>query len=123
MFTLKNTIIFNNHHRTLFTIFEDDCNGTLTTEHYNMVGTLTNCTLNSSQDLDLIGVDPLLGILADNAGPTQTHALLEGGPAIDGGNPNGCYDQLGTTLTKDQRGYIRDWDGNADGIARCDISA
>jgi len=32
---------------------------------------------------DLSGVDPQLGPLADNGGPTLTHALLPGSPAID----------------------------------------
>ncbi len=37
---------------------------------------------------DVIGVvDPKLGLLADNGGPTLTHALLVGSPAIDTGDP------------------------------------
>lgn len=32
-------------------------------------------------------IDPLLGLLADNGGPTWTHALLPGSPAIDAGDP------------------------------------
>jgi CSLREA domain-containing protein len=32
-------------------------------------------------------IDPLLGPLADNGGPTLTHALLPGSPAIDAGDP------------------------------------
>ncbi len=45
----------------------------------------------------IIGVDPLLGALANNGGPTRTQALLSGSPAIDAGsNPQG--------LTFDQRG-------------------
>jgi hypothetical protein len=35
---------------------------------------------------DTISADPKLGTLADNGGPTQTHALLAGSPAIDHGN-------------------------------------
>jgi len=35
---------------------------------------------------DTISADPKLGALADNGGPTQTHALLSGSPAIDHGN-------------------------------------
>ena len=35
---------------------------------------------------DTISADPKLGPLADNGGPTQTHALLPGSPAIDHGN-------------------------------------
>jgi hypothetical protein len=44
-------------------------------------------------------VDPLLAPLADNGGPTQTHALLSGSPAIDAGDPTGT--------TPDQRGVSR----------------
>jgi len=45
-------------------------------------------------------LDPRLGALADNGGPTLTHALLRGSPAIDAGNdsllpPNTPYDQRG----------------------------
>ena len=42
---------------------------------------------------------PLLGELADNGGPTWTHALLPGSPAIDAGDPAFApppfYDQRG----------------------------
>ncbi len=47
---------------------------------------------------DIVGVDPKLGPLQDNGGPTPTMALLPGSPAIDAGsNPLG--------LTSDQREY------------------
>src|SRR5262249_6612463 len=43
-------------------------------------------------------LDPMLGPLQNNGGPTQTMALLPGSPAIDpGGNP--------LSLTSDQRGF------------------
>ena len=52
-----------------------------------------------------LGVDPLLGPLADNGGVTQTHLPGEGSPAFsfipDG--TNGC----GTAVTSDQRGVQR----------------
>lgn len=43
-------------------------------------------------------LDPLLGPLQDNGGPTPTHALLAGSPAVDGGDPTlgGSVDQRGT---------------------------
>jgi parallel beta-helix repeat protein len=46
---------------------------------------------------NITGVDPLLGPLQFNGGPTQTHALLPGSPAIDhGSNPTGfTFDQRG----------------------------
>jgi hypothetical protein len=50
-----------------------------------------------------LGGDPLLGPLADNGGPTLTHALLPGSPAIDTGNN-------ASGLATDQRGdgYVRE---------------
>lgn len=36
---------------------------------------------------NLLNIDPLLGPLADNGGPTPTHALLPRSPAIDAGDP------------------------------------
>jgi hypothetical protein len=58
-------------------------------------GFLTNST-------DLINTDPMLGPLQDNGGPTFTHALLPGSPAIDQGkNLSGsAYDQRGAPFTR-----------------------
>lgn len=50
---------------------------------------------------DRISTDPKLGALADNGGPTLTHALLPGSPALDAGNA------FGSGLTTDQRGQAR----------------
>ena len=58
----------------------------------NQVGTLAN------------PLDPLLGPLADNGGPTLTHALLLGSPAIDAGADELAVNTDGTTLINDQRG-------------------
>ena len=60
--------------------------------------------------------------LAFNGGPTQTHALVPGSPAIDAGGPV-CTDANGNPLLTDQRGKPRIIDGNGDGTARCDIGA
>jgi len=35
---------------------------------------------------EVLQIDPLLGPLADNGGPTKTHAILTGSPALDSGN-------------------------------------
>jgi CSLREA domain-containing protein len=59
-------------------------------------------------------LDPLLGILQDNGGPTFTHALLKGSPAIDQG---------GTCTADDQRGISRPQDGDTNGSLICDIGA
>jgi len=69
------------------------------------------------------GSDPLLGPLQDNGGPTFTHMLLPGSPAIDAGNPAGCTDGSGNILGTDQRGYSRTVDGDGNGSAVCDQGA
>jgi len=71
-------------------------------------GTVTSLGYNLSSDDggglltgpgDQINTDPMLGPLQDNGGPTLTHALLPGSPAIDAGDPNltppPFYDQRG----------------------------
>ena len=50
---------------------------------------------------DLPGVNPLLGPLQDNGGPTFTHALLPGSPAIDHIPVENCE------VATDQRGVAR----------------
>ena len=66
-----------------------------------------------------LNVDPLLGGLDDNGGPTLTHALMAGSPAIDAGvlgfNP-GFYDQRGAP-------FMRTIDGDGNGAARLDIGS
>ncbi len=73
---------------------------------------LTNAT-------DQIETNPKLGPLADNGGPTQTHAPLWGSPAIDKGKSFG--------LTTDQRVQPRPYDfasiTNASGGDGSDIGA
>ena len=70
---------------------------------YNVIGNNANALVNS-QPTDQIGtpnapIDPLLGPLADNGGPTLTHALQSGSLAIDRGDP--------AAPPQDQRGYGR----------------
>lgn len=53
-------------------------------------------------------IDPRLGQLADNGGPTKTHALLPGSPAINAGDPaaTGDYDQRGPGFARVVGGRI-----------------
>jgi hypothetical protein len=59
---------------------------------------------------DQINTDPMLGPLQDNGGPTFTHALLPGSPAIDAGNPGFVpppyYDQRGPGFDRVRNGRI-----------------
>ena len=66
---------------------------------------------------DIAGLDPLLGPLQDNGGPTFTHALLPGSPAIDAGNPATPGSGGNACEATDQRGVSRPQG------ARCDIGA
>jgi hypothetical protein len=66
--------------------------------------------------------DILNPTLAFNGGPTQTHALVPGSPAIDAGGTD-CTDVNGNPLPTDQRGKPRLVDGDGNGTAACDIGA
>ena len=89
---------------------------------HNLIGDGTLCeTLNEAEG-DLIGtetspIDPVLGPLADNGGPTKTHALLPGSPGIDHVPVVDCVDPGGNPITTDQRGVVRPQG------AGCDIGA
>jgi hypothetical protein len=80
----------------------------------------SDSTCNFSNTGDLNNTDPMLGLLQDNVGPTQTHVLLPGSPAIDAGNPSGCTDSKGHLLKADQRGKPRPDKEDSGG---CDMGA
>ena len=80
--TIANTILAGNNGAS------GDCAGsTLTSAGYNLIQNATACTINGSTTGNVLGQDPQLGTLADNGGPTKTHALPHGSPALDAGNP------------------------------------
>jgi len=92
-----------------------DCFGSPTSLGYNLIGEDTGCGYTAATG-DLVGdganpIDPLLGPLQDNGGPTFTHALLDGSPAIDHIPTELCI------VDNDQRGIPRP-QGSA-----CDIGA
>jgi CSLREA domain-containing protein len=106
--SLRNTILAKNADPEEL---PSDCSGLLTSRGFNLVGNNTGCSFVATTG-DQVGtgdspIDPLLDPLADNGGPTQTHALLDSSPAIDAGNPDGCTDDEGNLLTTDQRGIAR----------------
>ena len=65
---------------------------------------------------DRSDTDPRLGPLADNGGPTRTHALLAGSPAIDAGAATTCP-------ATDQRGVTRPQNASGGAASVCDIGA
>lgn len=114
-----NSLIGGNHDNSGAGNQFPDCAGTLTSQGYNLVANVSGCNIVGDATGNLLGVDPLLGPLQNNGGPTLTHALLDGSPAIDAGNPGGCRDHNGNLLTTDQRGFARP----AAGSTLCDIGA
>ena len=69
--------------------------------NYTLVQTVGGTTLNGSNNIT--GFDPLLGALANNGGPTETHELQLGSIAINGGDPVAVAG-TGTVPLYDQRG-------------------
>jgi hypothetical protein len=105
---LHNTLVAGNFRGATGTT-RDDVGGTLDRGgDDNLIGDGTNMTgLRNGVNGNLVGsasapIDPLLGPLQDNGGPTLTHALLSGSPAIDGGN----------------NAYATDWDQRGPGFRR-----
>jgi len=88
-----------------------DCNnasGTIISQGHNLASDNT-CSSFFNQAGDRNSTDPRLDFLADNGGPTQTHALLFGSPAIDAGDDcvlTGCSGNSQIVDT-DQRGVAR----------------
>jgi hypothetical protein len=103
---LKNSLFANNSSTT-----GADLKGTFTSQNYNLIRNTTGYTLSGTTTNNITGQDPLLGPLQDNGGPTLTHALLDGSPALDWIPAS----EIGT-ITTDQRGQPRPSpsDGNAD---------
>ncbi|MDZ4771217.1 MAG: choice-of-anchor Q domain-containing protein, partial [Chloroflexota bacterium] len=100
-FTLRYTLIADNG--------ANDCFGALTSQGRNLIRNVT-CTVSGDTATNITGANPLLAALADNGGPTRTHALNGGSPAA---NPSGAID----CEPADQRGTVRPQNGT------CDIGA
>ena len=114
---IKNTIIANNScgvNSSLPDLYND-----VQSYGYNLIGIPDGIDDIENSGTDITGaignpLDPLLGPLMDNGGPTFTHALLTGSPAIDAG---WCTDIDGVSVTVDQRGADRPYGSS------CDIGA
>lgn len=116
---LKNTLVALNTATLL--LAGDDCSGSLTSQGYNLIGIYDPlaCTFVAGAG-DQIGspgtpLDPLIGPLANNGGPTLTHKLLNGSPAIWAGNPALPGSGGNACAFDDQRGVARQ--------VLCDIGA
>jgi hypothetical protein len=62
-----------------------DLYGAIDSDGFNLIQNTNDCSITGVTTGNLSGADPLLGPLRDNGGPTWTHALMPGSPAIDAG--------------------------------------
>ena len=92
--TISNTIVSDNVGNST----NADVQGTFNSDGFNLIKDISGSTGFGS---DITGVSANLDILADNGGPTHTHALLGGSLAINAGTTTGAP-------TVDQRGAARD---------------
>jgi len=104
--TFVNTLVALNR-TTAGTVSNCFDNGTVISSGHNLEEG-TDCNFVAAGDIR--NSNPLLGPLQDNGGPTDTHALPAGSPAIDAGDGSACpaTDQRGTTRPQ---------------LAGCDIGA
>jgi hypothetical protein len=107
--TLANTIFAGNSGPQCFYAPWGSGVVTLTSLGHNLVVDAT-CAVPGPAGSDLIIADAKLGPLADNGGPTRTHALLPGSPALNAADGTLCP-------AVDQRGVARPQG------AGCDIGA
>jgi CSLREA domain-containing protein len=104
---VKNSIVAGNTATTNPDVF-----GTFTSQGYNLIGNntggsgFTNGVNNDQAGSAGFPLDPLLGPLQNNGGPTQTMALLNGSPAVDKGAA-ATDPATGNSITTDQRGSLR----------------
>ena len=115
---LNNTIIAGN----ISDGVSDDIDGQVQLiSSNNLIGDGTGITDLPLYSTNLAGttanpINPLLGPLQNNGGPTETMALLPGSPAIGTGNVSLAVDTKGVQLQYDQRGagYSRTTNGAVD---------
>jgi len=94
--TLTNSVIEGNG-GTFACVIEGGGAATITSDGWNVI---SDGSCNPNGTTDQSNTDALLGPLADNGGPTLTHALGAGSPAVDSAGADDCP-------VTDQRGVIR----------------
>ena len=89
-------------------IVQGDCGTEVVSLGDNIERPSDTCGFDQPTDQVNVSADDLkLGELADNGGPTLTHALGAGSVAIDNIPEADCVDAEGEPLTTDQRGVMR----------------
>ena len=102
-----------------------DFKGTPNSAGFNLIGNNSGATITPATG-DQIGtpaspIDPMLGPLQDNGGPTRTHAPLAGSKAIDKGYGNSSTDQRGFTRPIDSPAIANATGGDGDDIGAYEV--
>ena len=101
---VENSIVAGNTDNGVAPDFQNFTNSSIAINH-SLIGDTTGSSITPATGTGNILDQPaLLGPLADNGGPTLTHALLPGSPAIDAGDDTLAADEDGVSLANDQRG-------------------
>lgn len=102
-----NSIVYGNE---AFDQTPADCATPFTSSGGNLIGTPGECLLDAT---DVSGVDPLLGPLKNNGGPTETEAIGQGSPAIGLAVEATAakFDQRGVTRGSDPDAGAFEWKG------------
>ena len=94
--TLNNSLIAGNQ-AAIAPEIENDASSIVNANNFNLFGANGNAgvsgfTPGPTDIVPSVSLAQILGPLQNNGGPTQTHALVAGSPAIDAGDPGGCRD-------------------------------
>ncbi|MCA9981666.1 MAG: hypothetical protein KDD89_12555, partial [Anaerolineales bacterium] len=125
--TLNRTIVSGNTAYALGDEIYARSSATTNSNNYNVIGYSGSSRSDgfTPSGTDVVPAGALNTVLnttlADNGGPTLTHALISGSPAIDIAPAGDCSGAPVNGV--DQRGVSRSQDGNVDGTAACDAGA
>jgi cysteine-rich repeat protein len=99
-----------------------NCGGTITSQGHNLSSD-ASCAFGGTGDQNSVAGTIVDATLSNNGGPTTTHTLPSGSPAIDLVADGSCTAPGGGALATDQRGFKRPADGDGNGTALCDAGA
>lgn len=84
-----------------------DIDGNLNSLGHNLIGNTSGSVITGTTTGNILNVNPNLGVLQNNGGPTNTYAFLPGSPAINVGSNALAVDTNNQSLSNDQRGFRR----------------
>jgi hypothetical protein len=124
---LYQTIVSGNGNSEVTTEAKRDCTNTVIANSHNIFGKNGNSgvsgfTPGPTDIIPTVGLNAILSPLANNGGPTQTHALPAGSPALDRAPNSSCT--AAPVNGVDQRGQPRNQNGSGTASANeCDVGA